>query len=169
MEIKFTPWRMQYIKRGNTPPADGCVFCTMAVAPPELDAEHLVLHRGEHCFVVLNLYPYNPAHLMVVTNDHTADLAGLDAAAADELFALTRRSVGLLEAEYQPHGFNLGVNLGSTAGAGIAEHLHLHIVPRWNGDANFMPVIGGTRLVPEDLDGTYRRLRPRFEELLALP
>ncbi len=169
MEIKFTPWRMQYIKRGNTPADDGCIFCAMAAAPPACDAENLVLYRGEHCFVVMNLYPYNPGHLMVVTNAHSADLVGLDEATAEELFTLTRRSVGLLEAEYQPHGFNLGVNLGRTAGAGIAEHLHLHIVPRWNGDANFMPVVGGTRLVPEDLDGTYRRLRPRFAELLALP
>jgi ATP adenylyltransferase len=98
---------------------------------------------------------------------HTADLAGLDAAVAEELFELTRRSVSLLSAEYQPHGFNLGMNLGRTAGAGIAEHLHMHIVPRWNGDANFMPVVGGTKLIPEDLEGTYARLAPAFRGLEA--
>jgi ATP adenylyltransferase len=166
VETKFTPWRMKYIKRGDTPPG-GCVFCAMAAAPPERDEDHLVLHRGERCFVVMNLYPYNTAHLMVLPFEHTADLVGLEPEVAEELFELTRRTVGLLSAEYQPQGFNLGMNLGRTAGAGIAEHLHMHIVPRWNGDTNFMPVVGGTKLIPEDLEGTYRRLRPAFAGLAA--
>ncbi|MCS6881638.1 MAG: HIT domain-containing protein [Oscillochloridaceae bacterium] len=169
MEIKFTPWRMKYIKQGDGKADGGCIFCAMAASEPESDAERLVLYRGERCFVVMNLYPYNPAHLMVVTNAHTADLAGLDAATAEELFTLTRHSVGILQAEYAPHGFNLGINLGRTAGAGIAEHLHMHIVPRWNGDANFLPIVGGTRLIPEDLSATYQRLRPRFDALRAMP
>lgn len=164
METKFTPWRMKYIKRGDGPPEGGCVFCAMTAAPPEHDAENLLLHRGERCFVVMNLYPYNTAHLMVVPFVHTADLVGLDADTAAELFALTRRTVELLGAAYQPHGFNLGMNLGHTAGAGIAEHLHMHIVPRWNGDTNFMPVVAGTKLIPEDLDGTYQRLAPAFRQ-----
>jgi ATP adenylyltransferase len=132
-------------------------------ATPDHDAENLLLLRGERCFVVMNLFPYNTAHLMVVPFAHTADLVGLDEATAAELFALTRRTVALLGEAYQPHGFNLGMNLGRTAGAGIAEHLHMHIVPRWQGDTNFMPVVGGTKLIPEDLPATYERLRPAFQ------
>jgi len=162
METKFTPWRMHYIKREE---GGGCVFCGMVAAPPADDATNLVLHRGERCFVVMNLFPYNTAHLMVVPNAHTADLPGLDAATAGELFGLTRRCVTLLTDEYAPHGFNIGMNLGRTAGAGIAEHLHMHVVPRWGGDTNFMPIVGGTKLIPEELPATYARLRPRFAAL----
>ncbi|MEI7644627.1 MAG: HIT domain-containing protein [Chloroflexales bacterium] len=162
METKFTPWRMTYIKRGDGPGEEICVFCAMAAAPRDHDVDNLVLYRGERCLVVLNLYPYNTAHLMVVPFAHTADLPGLDAAAAGELLTLTQRCVRILGDTYQPHGFNLGMNLGSIAGAGIAEHLHMHIVPRWSGDTNFMPIIGGTKLIPEDLDSTYDRLRPGF-------
>lgn len=161
METKFTPWRMRYIKRDATPPG-ACVFCAMSEGPPDHDPENLVLHRGERCFVVLNLYPYNTAHTMVLPYAHTADLPGLDEATAKELFDLTRRCVTLIGAEYQPHGFNIGMNLGNVAGAGIAEHLHMHIVPRWSGDTNFMPIIGQTKLIPEELEETYNRLRPRF-------
>jgi ATP adenylyltransferase len=167
VEIKYTPWRLKYIKRGDAPPPGGCVFCAITAAPPDHDAENLVLHRGERCFVVLNRFPYNTAHLMVLPYAHTADLPGLDEPTAEELFELTRRSVALLGAAYQPNGFNLGMNLGRTAGAGIAEHLHMHVVPRWDGDANFMPVVGGTKLIPEDLDGTYARLIPAFRSLEA--
>lgn len=164
MEIKYTPWRMHYIKRDEREPASGCVFCAMAEAPAEQDAEHLLLYRGARCFVVMNLYPYNTAHLMVLPYAHTADLPGLDDETAGELFALTRRCVRVLEEEYRPQGMNLGMNLGRTAGAGIAEHLHMHLVPRWNGDTNFMPIVGGTKLIPEELSATYTRLRPHFEE-----
>ena len=111
----------------------------------------------------MNLYPYNTGHLMVVPYHHTADLAGLDAAVANELFDLTRKSVAAITAAMAPHGFNIGMNLGSTAGAGIDEHMHMHIVPRWNGDANFMPIVGGTKLIPEALDQTYAKLRPQFD------
>lgn len=162
METKFTPWRMDYIKGGGAAPVSSCVFCSIIEAPPDHDRENLVLHRGEHCFVILNLYPYNPAHLMVIPYLHCGDLALLEPSAANELFALTRQAVSLISAEYNPQGFNLGMNLGRSAGAGIAEHLHMHVVPRWSGDSNFMPVIGQTRIVPEDLDVTYGRLRTRF-------
>lgn len=164
METKFTPWRHAYITRGESAAESGCVFCAIGAAAPDHDAENLLLFRGERCFVVLNRFPYNTAHLMVVPFAHTADLPGLDEATANELFALTRRSVALLTTAYQPHGFNMGMNLGRTAGAGIAEHLHMHVVPRWQGDTNFMPVVGGTKLIPEDLATTYERLRPLFEE-----
>ncbi|NTW02614.1 MAG: HIT domain-containing protein [Oscillochloris sp.] len=165
METKFTPWRMTYIKRGDSPGQGGCVFCTMAAAPADHDAENLLLYRGKHCLVVMNLYPYNTAHLMVVPYIHTADMPGLDATTANELFTLTQQCVSILSDVYQPHGFNLGMNLGSIAGAGIAEHLHMHIVPRWSGDTNFMPIIGGTKLIPEDLDASYARLKPGFAEI----
>ena len=162
METKFTPWRMRYINRNAASDNGGCVFCAMSHEPPDHDPENLILFRSDHCFVVLNLYPYNTAHMMVVPFEHTADLVGLDGISAAELFDVTRHCVGLLDGEYHPQGFNLGMNLGRTAGAGIAEHLHMHIVPRWNGDTNFMPVVGQTRLIPEELDETYNRLRPRF-------
>ncbi|PDW02040.1 HIT family protein [Candidatus Viridilinea mediisalina] len=164
METKFTPWRMDYIKSSTAPPVTGCVFCRMVEAPPDHDRENLVLQRGEHCFVVLNLYPYNPAHLMVIPYLHSGDLTMLEPEAANELFALTRQAVSIISAEYNPQGFNLGMNLGRSAGAGIADHLHMHIVPRWSGDNNFMPIIGQTRIIPEDLDTTYGRLRARFSK-----
>lgn len=161
METKFTPWRMEYIKRDDRTDG-GCVFCAMVQAPAANDSDNLLLYRGEHCFIVLNLYPYNPAHLMVVPYQHSHDLAHLEPAVGSELFALTRRSVAIIEQEYKPHGFNLGMNLGRAAGAGIAEHLHMHVVPRWGGDTNFMPIVGQTRLIPEELANTYLRLRTHF-------
>jgi ATP adenylyltransferase len=163
MEIQFTPWRMAYIKGDTAPGDDGCVLCNLHHAAPAHDRENLVVYRGASCYVVLNRYPYNTAHLMVVPYTHTADLPGMDAATAAELFELTRRCAAVLADEYQPHGMNMGMNIGQTAGAGIAAHLHMHLVPRWNGDTNFMPLIGGTKLVPEDLDRTYSRLQPYFE------
>jgi ATP adenylyltransferase len=163
VETKFTPWRLNYIKRDERPGDSGCVFCAIGAATANQDAENLLLLRGERCYVVLNRFPYNAAHLMVLPFAHTADLVGLDETTANELFTLTRRTVALLTEAYQPHGFNIGMNLGRTAGAGIAEHLHMHIVPRWQGDTNFMPVVGGTKLIPEDLGATYKRLRPLFQ------
>lgn len=160
MEIKWTPWRGQYIK-GNTKPEEGCVLCNVHLA--QQDREKLVLFRGEHTFVMMNLYPYNPGHLMVVPYEHTADFAQLKPVAAAELISLGQRCVAVLETEMQPHGFNLGMNLGRVAGAGVDQHLHLHVVPRWNGDTNFMPLIGGVKLIPEAIDDTYAALQPRFE------
>ncbi|MCG8347844.1 MAG: HIT domain-containing protein [Chloroflexales bacterium] len=164
MEVKFTPWRMNYIKGSVETKIEGCVLCTLHQAKPAQDKENLVLYRGKECYVVMNLYPYNTGHLMVVPYEHVADLPGMNGATAQELFELTRRCVALLGAEYQPQGFNLGMNLGRTAGAGIDEHLHMHIVPRWSGDTNYMPIIGGAKLIPEALEQTYARLRPRFEQ-----
>lgn len=164
MEVKFTPWRMNYIKGSAEAKTEGCVLCALHQANPAQDKENLVLCRGEDCYVVMNLYPYNTGHLMVVPYEHIADLPGMNGATAQELFELTRRCVALLEAEYQPHGFNLGMNLGRTAGAGIDEHLHMHIVPRWSGDTNYMPIIGCTKLIPEALEQTYARLRSRFAQ-----
>jgi ATP adenylyltransferase len=162
MELHATPWRMAYIQRDRSEDVAGCVLCHLHEADAQHDAENLVLLRGEHCYVVLNRYPYNTAHLMVVPYAHTSDLASLPEAVAAELFRLSRRCVALLGEEYHPHGCNLGMNLGESAGAGIAEHLHMHVVPRWSGDTNFYPLIGGIKALPEALDQTYARLRPLF-------
>jgi ATP adenylyltransferase len=164
MEIKFTPWRMAYITSADSSP-QGCVLCDKGRSTNF--AADFVLYRGTSCYIIMNLYPYNTGHLMVTPYAHTADLPGLEKDTAAELFALTRKAVGLLHQGLSPHGFNVGMNLGRTAGAGIDEHLHMHIVPRWNGDANFMPVVGGTKLVPEALEQTYSKLRPLFESLDA--
>ncbi len=162
MEIKWTPWRSQYIKSSSDEPEVGCVLCHAYRA--NSDAERLVLHRGTHAYVLMNLYPYNPGHLMVVPYQHTADFSSLPPAVAAEVMALGQRCVAVLQAEMQPHGFNLGMNLGRVSGAGLDQHLHLHIVPRWNGDTNFMPLIGGVKLIPESLDDTYAALKPHFDE-----
>jgi ATP adenylyltransferase len=146
---------MAYV--GNTAPASGCVFCQAPVA--EDDVSNLILHRGHHCFVIMNLYPYNTGHLMVVPYDHVDDLAMLQPEALAEMAALSASFCTGLREVMGCDGMNLGMNLGSVAGAGIADHLHQHIVPRWKGDANFMPIIGGTKVLPELIPATYGKLR----------
>jgi len=148
---------MSYI--GAERPA-GCVFC--AKVAEQRDEENLVLYRGNLAFVLLNLYPYNSGHTMVVPYRHTGDFAGLPADVSADVIALTQRTVRALQAEYNPDGFNIGLNLGQIAGGSISDHLHIHIVPRWGGDTNFMPVTADTKVLPETLDQTYRRLRPRL-------
>jgi ATP adenylyltransferase len=154
---------MAYIKSADDSSSSSCVLCDKGRSAD--DAADLVLYRGTACYIIMNLYPYNTGHLMVTPYSHTADLPGLDTVVASELFELTRRTVSLLSQALVPHGFNLGMNLGRTAGAGIDEHLHMHIVPRWNGDANFMPIVGGTKLIPEALEQTYAKLRPLFDTM----
>lgn len=158
MEIKWTPWRRSYIK-GETK-SDACPFCEAAQGDD--DAASLVLHRGEHCFVIMNLFPYNPGHLLIIPYLHAGDLEALPAATAAEIMHLTQRTLGVLRQALKPHSFNLGMNLGSSAGAGIPDHLHFHILPRWSGDTNFMPLIAGTKLIPEAMDDTYAALKPLF-------
>jgi ATP adenylyltransferase len=138
----------------------GCIFCAIATG----DESDRVLTRGTLGYVVLNKFPYNPGHLLVVPNRHEGELEGLTPDENVELQALLQRSIRALRAESEPHGFNVGMNLGRIAGAGIPGHLHWHIVPRWSGDTNYMPVVGETRVLPELLADTYRRLAPRFEE-----
>lgn len=162
MERLWTPWRLAYVTAASHEP-DGCVFCTARTRP---DADALIVHRGQSCFVILNLYPYNNGHLMVVPERHVARLADLTPAERDELMHFTRAAEMALEARYQPHGFNMGLNLGKPAGAGVADHLHMHIVPRWNGDTNFMTVVGETRVLPETLADTANQLRPIFTRVL---
>ena len=139
---------------------DGCIFCDI-LAERDDDTAH-ILARAPHAFVVLNTFPYNPGHLMVAPSRHTGDLEVLGDEELLDVDRLLQRSLAALREEMHPHGFNVGTNLGRVAGAGIPGHLHWHVVPRWNGDTNFMPVIGQTRVLPELLDETYRKLAPRF-------
>jgi ATP adenylyltransferase len=159
----WTPWRMAYVKDPEKESV-GCPFCALPARDPDRDAETLILHRGEVAYVILNAFPYNPCHLMIVPFRHVADLDDLTDDEAAELMLLTRRAVRVLRQGSGPHGFNIGINMGSIAGAGIAEHLHQHVVPRWGGDTNFMPVIGQTKVLPELLEETYDRLTPGFAE-----
>ena len=153
----WAPWRMEYIKG----PKDGeCIFCTK----PELgdDESAYIVHRGEHCFVILNAYPYNNGHVMVAPYAHEPSIERLDEPALLELMTLAKRSLGILRDEYAPEGFNLGINQGKVAGAGVEDHVHLHVVPRWGADTNFMPVIGDTRVLPQVLSDSWKALSARF-------
>lgn len=165
MEVHFVeqrlwaPWRLDYVKNAEQQP--DCVFC---VKPAETtDEENLILFRGEHCFVILNLFPYTTGHLMIAPYQHTADLAALSESERLEIWALADRAIRALKQVYSPHGFNIGMNLGRAAGAGIPDHMHLHIVPRWGGDTNFIPVLTGVRVIPESLEDTYRKMREAFD------
>jgi ATP adenylyltransferase len=151
---------------GTTDEQEGCVFCQSLTAP---DADTLVLYRGSTNFVILNLYPYNNGHLMVVPYRHIATLTLTSDEERRELIDLTRRCEIALTEAYHPQGINVGINLGRPAGAGIVDHLHVHLVPRWAGDTNFMSVIGNVRVLPEELAETAGRLRPIFERLAARP
>jgi ATP adenylyltransferase len=154
---------MTYVGKTNRQP--GCVFCN-ALSGSD-DAESLVLLRGERCFIILNLYPYNSGHMMVVPNDHVASLTDLDGATRAEMMELATLATEASAAVLRCEGFNLGLNLGEIAGAGIAQHLHLHVVPRWTGDANFMPILGATMVLPELLPVTHARLRAELERVVA--
>jgi ATP adenylyltransferase len=159
----YTPWRFDYIKGASgekTGHGEGCVFCALAARTD--DEQTFILHRAALNFVVLNIYPYTSGHLMVVPFEHTADFAALRKETSDELMDLAKRAQGILQEVYRPHGFNLGINLGQAAGAGVTDHLHMHILPRWGGDSNFMTTVAETRVLPEDLRTTYERLRGRF-------
>ena len=156
----WTPWRMSYI-RGERRELEGCPFCVLP-GPEFTDAEALILYRGEHAYAILNAFPYNPGHLMAVPYRHVADYDEMTDAEAAELTEICRRGVRALKATSGPTAFNIGINMGQVAGAGIAEHIHQHVVPRWAGDTNFMPLIGQTRVLPELLQETYERLAPAF-------
>jgi ATP adenylyltransferase len=155
MEHLFTPWRYTYITTADK--ADGCVFCTK-VAEDD-DRRSLIVHRGQYCFIILNAYPYTNGHVMVVPYTHEDELQKLAPEAAQEMMALTRRMEGVLRRLYRPDGINLGMNIGKAAGAGVAGHIHMHVLPRWVADANFMTVIGEVRLLPESLETTWERIK----------
>ena len=160
MDYLFTPWRFSYVA---SPRAEGrCVLCSIGASDPETDRRTFVLHRAEHCYLVLNIFPYNTAHLMIVPYGHVARLSQLAPSALAELARVAARAETVLEETYRPEGINVGINLGTCAGAGIAEHLHVHVVPRWASDTNFMTVTGETRVLPEDLPDTWNKLQGRF-------
>ena len=161
MQRLWSPWRSQYIASGVDSRSEGCVFCSIA-ANPDQDATNYVLHRGQHAFVLLNLYPYTTGHLMVVPYLHTSELDTVAKEITDEMMDLTKRSQTALREAYLPSGFNMGMNLGASAGAGIADHIHIHLLPRWAGDTNFMTAIGDARVLPEALETTYAKLVQKF-------
>ena len=160
MDRLWAPWRMTYIKGIGTDTGE-CIFC--AKPKEERDRENLVLTRGKTAYVILNLYPYNNGHMMVVPYVHTSELEGLSGETVGEMWELCRRSVAVLTKAFHPEGFNIGLNVGRAAGAGIDQHLHLHIVPRWNGDTNFMPVVGATKVISQSLEETYDTLQPLYQ------
>lgn len=159
MDRLWSPWRLKYVTAEQK---TGCIFCD-AARPPEPDS--LIVFEGSTCFVILNLYPYNNGHLMVVPLRHIATLGELSSAELQELGVLAQRCEAALNETYRPHGLNIGINLGKSAGAGVLEHLHVHVVPRWSGDTNFMTVVGSMRVLPEDLAASAARLRPVFARL----
>lgn len=161
----WAPWRFGYV--AGDEPIEGCPFCVLPGRGPARDRESLILHRGEHAYVIFNAYPYNPGHLMVVPYGHVADLEALTDDAAVELWSLARRAVAVLKERVGAQGVNLGMNLGTAGGAGIAEHLHLHAVPRWLGDTNFITVVGAARVLPRALEEMWDELAPGFQDLPA--
>lgn len=163
-ECLYAPWRMEYIVNAGKP-TGGCIFCDK---PKEArDCENGIIHRGPRTFVILNAYPYNNGHLMVVPYQHTNELGALPGETLEEMLRMSALAIEALRTVMCPDGFNLGVNLGHVAGAGIAEHLHLHVVPRWEGDTNFMLVLSNTRVLPESLEQTGEKLAAAFRDVLA--
>ncbi len=161
-QVLWAPWRLEYILGEKE---TGCIFCTRIEQSPEHDERNLILLRGETCFVIMNRYPYNNGHLMVVPYRHTGDLTELSPEENQDVMAMLQQTLRVLSEAMTPDGFNIGLNLGRVAGAGVDDHLHFHIVPRWDADTNFMPVIGDTRVIPEALNATYKKLRVVFEKL----
>jgi len=157
----WSPWRSKYIASGVDAQSEICVFCRMAEDPAN-DEANFVVHRGTHNFVALNLYPYITGHLLVIPYQHVDSLSSAAKEITDELMDLTKRAQVAIQEVYSPNGMNLGMNLGAAAGAGIVNHIHLHILPRWAGDTNFMTTVAEARVLPESLETTYSKLRPRF-------
>jgi ATP adenylyltransferase len=162
LERLWSPWRAKYIASGGVDSqSDTCVFCTISRDLAN-DEKNFVLYRAPHNFVILNLYPYISGHLLIVPYEHVGELDAAAKEITDELMDLTKRSLTVLREVYQPAGFNIGMNLGAAAGAGIVGHMHVHILPRWLGDTNFMSTVAQTRVIPEDLSTTYSKLRDKF-------
>jgi len=155
MDYLWTPWRYAYVT--NAENVSGCIFCDLPDTGD--DAKAHIVHRARHCYIVLNTYPYTSGHVMIVPFDHMDELQKLSADAAHEMIELTQRMEGVLRQLYAPDGVNLGMNIGKAAGAGVASHVHMHILPRWIGDTNFMTVAGESRVLPESLEITYERIK----------
>jgi ATP adenylyltransferase len=162
VERLWSPWRHEYIAKASAGMPEGrCIFCE-AFQNPANDEKSFVLHRASHNFVILNLYPYIGGHLLIAPNEHLSEFDSASKETTDEMMDLAKRCQSALREIYHPEGFNLGMNLGRAAGAGVADHFHLHIMPRWSGDTNFMSTLGETRVLSEDLQTTYSKLRSRF-------
>ncbi|MGB9180410.1 MAG: HIT domain-containing protein [Pyrinomonadaceae bacterium] len=162
MDIMWSPWRYEYINASGSQETDtGCVFCSILNDLAD-DETKFILHRGQHNFVILNKYPYISGHLLIIPYEHLGEFDAAPKDVTDEMIDLAKRAQTALRETYRPHGFNLGMNLGRPAGAGVPDHIHMHIMPRWTGDTNFMSTIGDTRVIPEDLSVTYRKLRDKF-------
>ena len=160
MKTIWAPWRLSYIRQKGE---KGCIFCKKPLE--QKDEQNLILYRGRKTFVLMNRFPYNNGHLMIVPKRHCTDLDELSINEFQDLFDVVNVSTQVLKTSLRPHGFNIGINLGKAGGAGI-DHLHVHVVPRWLGDPNFMPVLAEAKVIPESLDETYRKLRPVFEDLV---
>jgi ATP adenylyltransferase len=158
MDYLFTPWRYQYIK--NVDKTEGCPFCVKLAA--EDDRKNLIVHRATHNFVILNLYPYTSGHVMVVPYEHVDSLTKISAEAAAEMMHLSQRLEGILRKLYHPEGINLGMNIGRSAGAGVAGHIHMHVLPRWTGDSSFITTVSETRVLPEALEVTWEKMSGEF-------
>jgi ATP adenylyltransferase len=158
MKHIWSPWRMKYIEKGEK--EDGCVFCNAQAK--EDSAVNLIAFRGQLAFVILNLYPYTSGHVMVIPFEHVATFEELTSATRGEMMELTSQCMTILRKTYNPQGFNVGANIGKAAGAGVPGHVHIHIVPRWGGDTNFMSTLGETRILPESIEDTYKRVREGF-------
>jgi ATP adenylyltransferase len=156
----WAPWRLAYVKDASKDIEEECIFC--AKAAEEEDQSNLIVHRGERCFVILNLYPYTNGHLMVAPYEHIGRLQELSIETVTEMMQLAQSAMARLEEVYDPHGYNVGFNQGRVAGAGVEHHIHLHVVPRWGGDTNFMPVIADTKVMPQTLEQSYQALRGQF-------
>jgi ATP adenylyltransferase len=156
----WAPWRLSYVKDAAKDKEEACIFCAKPAAGD--DEANLVVHRGERCFVILNLFPYSNGHLMVAPYEHIGRLQEIDPGTLTELMALAQRSRAALDGVYEPHGYNVGINQGRIAGAGVEHHVHLHVVPRWSGDNNFMPVIADTKVMPQTLEQSYAALKGAF-------
>lgn len=168
MEHIWSPWRMQFIDELRARES-GCIFCELMVAPsPEFgksDKDRLILYRGKHCFVLMNRFPYNNGHLLIVPFKHTGKMTEISGDEYAEMMALCAKSQDIMSSCIEAQGFNCGFNIGRLAGAGVVDHIHLHVVPRWLGDSNFMPIISDTRSMPEYLSATYDRIKPGFDKI----
>lgn len=168
MDHLWAPWRMAYINQPTLAADSGCFLCAYA-EHPELDEQNLVLARGERCFVVMNRYPYNNGHLMIAPYAHVPTIEELDPPTLTETMVLAQRCLAAFRASMRPDGYNMGINQGRVAGAGLADHVHYHLVPRWDGDTNFMPVLGNVKVMPDFLENTYRLLRAALLPLMEGP
>lgn len=157
MKPLWAPWRKRYVSAKKKP--RGCLFCKVRRVPSKKDPKNLLLHRSSHSFLMLNLYPYTNGHLMVVSNRHVSSTEKLKEEERLDLLRLLDRSLAILRRAFRPEGFNIGINLGRSSGAGVLGHLHVHVVPRWVGDTNFLPVFSGTKVIPDSLGGVYKTLR----------